>query len=61
MSVIRAKIEVVRPYRCPLALEKPNCSRCVYNKGFIGVDADEWPSIQVLCVGEHEYEEEEAE
>lgn len=60
MSVIRAKMEVVRPCQCPLAREKPNCCRCVYNKGFIGVDADEWPSIQVLCVGEHEYEEEES-
>lgn len=60
MSVIRAEMEVVRPCRCPLGLEKPNCRGCVYNKGFIGVDADEWPSIQVLCVGEYKEKEEES-
>lgn len=62
MSVIRAEMKVVRPYRCSLGREKPNCIRCIYNKGFIPVAADEWPSIQVLCVSdqyEHNEEEEE--
>lgn len=60
MSVIRARMKVVRPYRCPQSFDKANCVRCVYNKGFIPVAADEWPSIRVLCVGDHEYEEEES-
>lgn len=65
MSVIRATMKVVRPGRCPQSIEKPNCCRCVYNKGFIPVAADEWPSIKVLCVSDqyeqHEEEEEEEE
>lgn len=61
MSVIGARMKVVRPHRCPQSLEEPNCCRCVYNKGFIPVAADEWPSIQVLCVSDQyeQYEEEE--
>lgn len=60
MSVIRAEMKVVRPGRCPQSRDKPNCRGCVYNKGFIPVAADEWPSIKVLCVGDQEQEEEES-
>lgn len=52
MSVIGARMKVVRPYRCPQSIDKPNCCGCVFNKGFIPVAANEWPSIQVLCEGD---------
>ena len=62
MSVIRAEMKVVSPYRCTSGSENPNCCRCVYNKGFIPVAADEWPSIQVLCVrDQYEQDDEEEE